>query len=59
MILRKNSTFGPSLILMSEIGFESIEALFKSEYSRFYALAYNLVRDKDAAKDIVQKSGKD
>src|SRR6478736_1759398 len=39
---------------MPEIGFESIEALFKSEYSRFYSLAYNLVRDKDAAKDIVQ-----
>jgi RNA polymerase sigma-70 factor, ECF subfamily len=39
---------------MPQIGFESIEALFKSEYSRFYSLAYNLVRDKDAAKDIVQ-----
>lgn len=39
---------------MSEIPFESIEALFKSHYHRFYGLAYNLVRDKDAAKDIVQ-----
>jgi RNA polymerase sigma-70 factor (ECF subfamily) len=39
---------------MSEIPFESIEGLFKLHYHRFYGLAYNLVRDKDAAKDIVQ-----
>jgi len=40
---------------MSEKGFENLETLFKSNYQRLYHLAINLVRDRDAAKDIVQE----
>jgi RNA polymerase sigma-70 factor (ECF subfamily) len=39
---------------MPGTGQEHIENLFKSHYYQFYNLAYQLVKDSDAAKDIVQ-----
>jgi RNA polymerase sigma-70 factor (ECF subfamily) len=40
--------------MRANITLESFESIFKLNHQRLCSLAYNLVRDNDAAKDIVQ-----